>query len=89
MTRRVIITPAPRLGVGVGLLGFCVWLFAALLWACYQLALLIVVGVTMLVALIAGWVSQEKPVKPVKPVVVEPKEPGPPEATGTIAPPLF
>jgi hypothetical protein len=83
---RVIITPAPRLGVGVGLLGFCVWLFVVMLWACYELAVLAVVGVTMLVALIAGWASRDKPVKPVTPVVVKP---GPPTATGTIAPPLF
>lgn len=39
---------APRPGVGVGLLGFCVWVIAACLWACWVAAKWTVVAVVTL-----------------------------------------
>lgn len=54
MTRIIIDTP-PRLGVGVGLLGFTVWIFAILLWLCWQTAKVLAVGAAIAVAAIVGW----------------------------------
>jgi len=60
VARRIVITTAPRLGIGVGLLGFVVWIFAMLLWACWMILQVLVVGAVILIGLVVEWVSPSK-----------------------------
>jgi len=60
MARRIVITTAPRLGVGVGLLGFAVWIFAMVLWACWVILQVLVVGALVLGGMVAEWASSRR-----------------------------
>ena len=60
MARRIVITTAPRLGVGVGLLGFVVWIFAMVLWACWVILQVLVVGALVLGGLVAEWATSRR-----------------------------
>lgn len=60
MSRRYVVTPAPRLGAGVGLLGFVIWVTMALFWAVWQIGLLIVFAVVALVSLIVGLIGEHR-----------------------------
>lgn len=60
MARRIVITTAPRLGVGVGLLGFAVWIFAMVLWACWVILQVLVVGALVLGGLVAEWATSRR-----------------------------
>lgn len=51
---------APRPGVGVGLLGFCVWVFVMLLWACWVTLKVLVIGIIAVVAAVADWLGKNR-----------------------------
>lgn len=52
---RIVISPAPRLGVGVGMLGFTLWVFAVLLWLCWETAKVLTVVTAIAVAAVVAW----------------------------------
>lgn len=52
--------PYQRPGLGIGLLGFCVWILVVLLQACWFVAKWIVVGAVVVVAAIMGWIESRR-----------------------------